>query len=386
MAIDSPRLTRLVTLTRAPYKLHTVSLSDVGAPDGHPVVVFLGLGGVRYLTALYDGLAQSLGLRLICIDRFGLGKSDDVPEDKRGFLAWAGVVEEVADRLNLHRFSVLAHSAGSPYAMATSLLLGERVLGSVNLLAPWVGLEVDGGTSRLARWPPRRATLTLSPHPAGYKWLRYVPAGVIKTAQAAEWRMQGWMLGSKPASPSPTTTSKAGLPPAKPSSRGSISHGSPSSSSSPISTVSSQETEGVPEEALAYMGLDDRSSPTLLDARGAETTEYPLPGGRTGSPAQDASSSSSSCGKAPGPPPSTAAASGRAEFGTALLRACHAENRGGTADLLAVMRKSSEWGFSYTDVALPVRVWYGDRDEKINEKSQSSLLPPLLPSFLCSRR
>lgn len=146
-AIDLPKLTRLVTLARAPYKHHIISLSDVGAPDGHPVVVFLGLGGVRYLTALYDDLAQSMGLRLICIDRFGLGKSDDVPEDKRGFLPWAGVVEEVADQLGLDCFSILAHSAGSPFAMAACLRLGQRVFGSVNLLAPWVGLEVDGGAS-----------------------------------------------------------------------------------------------------------------------------------------------------------------------------------------------------------------------------------------------
>jgi hypothetical protein len=35
------------------------------------------------------------------------------------------------------------------------------------------------------------------------------------------------------------------------------------------------------------------------------------------------------------------------------------------------MKKTNEWGFSYTDVKLPVKVWYGDRDEKINEKSAS---------------
>ncbi|KDN40586.1 hypothetical protein RSAG8_08058, partial [Rhizoctonia solani AG-8 WAC10335] len=73
-------------------------------------------------------------------------------------------------------YSVLAHSAGAPYALAGSLKAGERVMGSVHLLAPWVSMAVDGG----------------------YKWLKYVPNGLIKTAQAAEWRLQGWMLGKPP--------------------------------------------------------------------------------------------------------------------------------------------------------------------------------------------
>lgn len=33
---------------------------------------------------------------------------------------------------------------------------------------------------------------------AGYKWLRYVPNGIIKTAQAAEWKIQAWMIGKPP--------------------------------------------------------------------------------------------------------------------------------------------------------------------------------------------
>ncbi len=34
--------------------------------------------------------------------------------------------------------------------------------------------------------------------PAGYKWLKYVPTGLLKTAQAAEWKVQAWMLGKPP--------------------------------------------------------------------------------------------------------------------------------------------------------------------------------------------
>ncbi|KAG8694238.1 hypothetical protein FRC08_008610, partial [Ceratobasidium sp. 394] len=174
--LRSPRLTRLLTLRRPANAGLTVSLADVGSLTGRPVIVYLGLGCVRYLVALYDEMAEALNLRLICVDRWGLGRTTDVPTERRGLLEWAGVVEEVADTLGLGRYSVLAHSAGAPYALASSLKAGERLFGSVHLLAPWVSMAVDGG----------------------YKWLKYVPNGLIRTAQAAEWKLQGWMIGKPP--------------------------------------------------------------------------------------------------------------------------------------------------------------------------------------------
>ncbi|KAG8960550.1 hypothetical protein FRC03_006412 [Tulasnella sp. 419] len=175
--LRSPRLTRLLTLRRHPHTGLTVSLADVGSPMGHPVIVYLGLGCVRYLIALYDEMAEALGLRLICIDRWGLGRTGEpTKEGGRGLLEWASVVDEVASMLDLKEWSVVAHSAGAPYALASTLRLGTKIKGSVHLMAPWVSVGVDGG----------------------YKWLKYVPNGLIRTAQAAEWKVQGWMLGKPP--------------------------------------------------------------------------------------------------------------------------------------------------------------------------------------------
>jgi len=171
--VRSKRLTSLMTLSRHPYEGQTVSFADVGDENGHPVFVFLGLGAVRYLVALYDEMASVLKLRLICIDRWGLGKTDDLSAEQRGVLEWSNVVAEVADRLGVRRFSVLAHSAGAPYAMATCLVHEHRIAGPVHLLAPWVSPTIE----------------------SGYKWLKYIPDGIIKTAQAADWKMQAWKLG-----------------------------------------------------------------------------------------------------------------------------------------------------------------------------------------------
>ncbi|PCH33501.1 alpha/beta-hydrolase [Wolfiporia cocos MD-104 SS10] len=179
--LRSARLTTLLTLTRAPHASRdqplTVSLSDLGSPHGFPLVVFLGLGCVRHIMGLYDEMAECLGVRLITIDRWGLGRTD-IPRSKaaRGIPEWASVVEEVLDRLHIDQCSIMAHSAGAPYALAFANRFPERIRGDVCLLAPWVG----GGEG------------------AGYKWLKYVPNGILKTAQAAEWKVQAWMIGKPP--------------------------------------------------------------------------------------------------------------------------------------------------------------------------------------------
>ncbi len=67
--LRSTRLTTLIKLPRPHQPSLQVSFSDLGDPNGRPVVVFLGLGSVRYLMGLYDEMAEILGLRLITIDR-----------------------------------------------------------------------------------------------------------------------------------------------------------------------------------------------------------------------------------------------------------------------------------------------------------------------------
>jgi len=66
-------LTTLLKLTRPPHASVdnplVVSLSDLGSSTGYPLVIFLGLGGVRYISGLYDEMAECLGIRLITIDR-----------------------------------------------------------------------------------------------------------------------------------------------------------------------------------------------------------------------------------------------------------------------------------------------------------------------------
>jgi pimeloyl-ACP methyl ester carboxylesterase len=145
--LRSPNLNRYFSFPRqSPDPPLRVSVAEVGSLTGAPVLLFLGLGCVRYLTALFDDLAKALDLRLICIDRWGYGKTDMVDESKRGLREWAAIVERVVDEMKIRQFSVLAHSAGCPYALAAANRMKERVVGKIHLLAPWVGTDVDNST------------------------------------------------------------------------------------------------------------------------------------------------------------------------------------------------------------------------------------------------
>lgn len=57
-------------------------------------------------------------------------------------------MEEVLDKLNIDQCSIMAHSAGAPYALAFANKFPERIRGDVCLLAPWVG-GGEGGANHV---------------------------------------------------------------------------------------------------------------------------------------------------------------------------------------------------------------------------------------------
>ena len=92
MAVDdyifSPKLTQKVP---HPTTGRTIAFSEVGDPKGHVVLCCLGMGLTRYLMAFYDELARTLNLRLVTLDRPGVGESGphqlDEPSNP---LSWPG--------------------------------------------------------------------------------------------------------------------------------------------------------------------------------------------------------------------------------------------------------------------------------------------------------
>ena len=82
----------------------------------------------------------------------------DVPKSKsaKGIPEWASVVEEVLDQLNIEQCSIMAHSAGAPYAMAFANKHPERIRGELCLLAPWVAGGEGGGSISELRYEYER--------------------------------------------------------------------------------------------------------------------------------------------------------------------------------------------------------------------------------------
>ena len=104
----------------------TVSYTDVGPPDGVPIVYCHGAPGSRLdVVWLEDAFAEA-GVRVVSLDRPGMGRSS--PSPGRTIADWPRQVESVADHLGLDRFAVMGLSSGGPYVVACAALCPDRVV------------------------------------------------------------------------------------------------------------------------------------------------------------------------------------------------------------------------------------------------------------------
>jgi pimeloyl-ACP methyl ester carboxylesterase len=133
--------------------------AEGGQSGGAPVLFFHGWPGSRVEGHLGDEAAKATGVRLIAIDRPGMGLSDFQP--RRTLIDWPADVVELASALGLDRFAVLGISGGSPYAAACAWKLSDRLTGTgiVSGLAP---LDVPGVIAGMGRL--NRMTFQLAGH------------------------------------------------------------------------------------------------------------------------------------------------------------------------------------------------------------------------------
>jgi pimeloyl-ACP methyl ester carboxylesterase len=103
------------------------AFTDIGAPDGTPMIHSHGAPSSRLELAILDAAFKEAGLRVITPDRPGYGGSS--PQPGRTLADWPTDVAALADAIGVERFVVTAISAGGPYAMACCALLPARVRG-----------------------------------------------------------------------------------------------------------------------------------------------------------------------------------------------------------------------------------------------------------------
>lgn len=130
---------------------------DVGKADGPVVFHFHGHGSSRLEALMLDEAADLLGMRVVALDRPGIGYSD--PKDGDRLIDWPGDVAEAADRLGIARFAVQGMSAGGPYALACAHRLADRVTACSLVSAvppPEIARRTGPRVRRLAWWAAHR--------------------------------------------------------------------------------------------------------------------------------------------------------------------------------------------------------------------------------------
>jgi pimeloyl-ACP methyl ester carboxylesterase len=111
---------------------------ELGDPDGRPVLFFHGFGTTRVICPP-DETARRLGVRLIALDRPGIGLS--TPRPGRRLLDWPDDVRQAADQLGLERFAIVGWSGGGPFALACGTRMADRIdaIAIVSGAAPLAG-------------------------------------------------------------------------------------------------------------------------------------------------------------------------------------------------------------------------------------------------------
>lgn len=103
----------------------TLGYAEYGSINGFPVLFFHGLPGSRLEAVKLHHAAIKMSVRLIGLDRPGMGLSS-IQKD-RTILDWAEDIAEFATVLNLKTFSIIGHSGGAPYVAACAYRIPEKM-------------------------------------------------------------------------------------------------------------------------------------------------------------------------------------------------------------------------------------------------------------------
>ena len=102
-----------------------IGYAQYGDLHGTPIITLHGILGSRLENALFDANAKDLGVRIIGIERPGIGWSspDLRPLRERKVLDHAKDVEALAEHLQLQEYAVIGTSGGGPYALGCARAL-----------------------------------------------------------------------------------------------------------------------------------------------------------------------------------------------------------------------------------------------------------------------
>ncbi|HEX2283729.1 MAG TPA: alpha/beta hydrolase [Mycobacterium sp.] len=106
---------------------------EVGDPDGPLVIHNHGGPGSRFEARHFAGAASKNRIRLVCVDRPGMG--DSSPQQARTYSGWADDLTTIADALGYQKFGVTGWSEGGPWALAAAAYIDPARLRHVSSIA-----------------------------------------------------------------------------------------------------------------------------------------------------------------------------------------------------------------------------------------------------------
>jgi pimeloyl-ACP methyl ester carboxylesterase len=126
-----------------------LGFAECGDPEGEVFFHFHGLYSSRLEVALLDDEMHRAGIRIIGVDRPGVGLSSY--HKKRTISDFVSDIEVLADRLGIDSFSILAVSAGTAYALAACFYIPQRIkfCGLVSTLPPLYEIYAEHMPSEL---------------------------------------------------------------------------------------------------------------------------------------------------------------------------------------------------------------------------------------------
>lgn len=111
----------------------SLAFVDMGDPNGPLVIHNHGGPSSRLEARLLSNSATKNRLRLVCVDRPGIGQSS--AQLDRSFSGWANDIVSIADALGHREFGVTGWSEGGPYALAAAAYIDPGRLRHVSSIA-----------------------------------------------------------------------------------------------------------------------------------------------------------------------------------------------------------------------------------------------------------
>jgi pimeloyl-ACP methyl ester carboxylesterase len=165
--------------------------AEYGDASGNPMLYFHGGGGCHIDLAHSDELCKKKKIRLIAINRPGIGSSDF--QYNRCLMDWPTDIQNFSRNLGLERFILLGWSLGCPYVLACLAKL-PHLISCAGIIGGAPPLDQPGAVSKLGfladrilfplaklETPPKPKQCSLfRPASLFLKMTTYLPASVLK--------------------------------------------------------------------------------------------------------------------------------------------------------------------------------------------------------------